>query len=283
MMQKFYFRAFALLVGCFVSVAAVAAETSEITVNLKLDFGDNVVGERIRGVVDVVNISPATVSVGRKDSADRLFIEVFRSSDRSQLQKISDAPHVSSFYLKPNEGQKLETFLADYYGLRTPGRYLAKPVLVHDGVRFEGQVRAFDVVPGMRIGGALQMFSNHTGLRREFDLLTWSRGGREHLFITARDSGTSDKKWMTVDLGELMKITKPVISIMPTGEVVVLHRVDPDNFIRSEFWSVPAGIEFNRRELVQDPETAGTNRIRELYRGSGGVAPKEHPWWKFWE
>lgn len=276
------FCALVFLAGCLASFAAVSVETSEITVNLRLDFGDNVVGERIRGVVDVVNISPATISVGRSDSADRLFIEVFRA-DRSQLQRISDSPHVSPFFLKPNEGQKLETFLADHYGLRAPGRYLAKPVLVHDGVRFEGQVRAFDIVPGMRIGGALQMFSDHTGLRREFDLLTWSRGGREHLFLSARDSGSSDRKWMTVDLGELMKITKPVISIMPTGEVVVLHRVDPDNFIRSEFWSVPDGIEFHRRELVQDPETAGTNRIRELYRGSGGVAPKEHPWWKFWE
>lgn len=270
--------AFALL-----ATTATAVPASEITVDLRLDFGDSVVGERVRGVVDVVNVSPVTVSVGRKDSPDRLFIEVFRSSDRSQLQRISDTAHVSPFYLKPNEGQKLETFLADYYGLRTPGRYLARPVLVHEGTRFEGQMRAFDIVPGMRIGGALQMFSNHMGLRREFDLLTWSRGGREHLFLTARDSGTSDRKWMTVDLGEMMKITKPVISIMPTGEVVVLHRVDPDNFIRSEFWSVPAGIDFNRRELVQDPETAGTNRIRELYRDSGGVKPKERSWWKFWD
>ncbi len=276
------FRMFLLLAVVFASCAAVSAETSEITVNLRLDFGDNIVGERIRGVVDVVNISPGIVSVGRENSSDRLFIEVFRA-DRSQLQKLSDSPQVSPFTLKPNEGQKLETFLADHYGLNTPGRYLAKPVLVHGGVRFEGQVRAFDVVPGMRIGGALQMFSNHLGLRREFDLLTWSRGGREHIFLAAKDSGASDRKWMTVDLGELMKITKPAISIMPTGEVVVLHRVDPDNFIRSEFWSVPDGIEFHRRELVQDPETAGTSRIRELYRGSGGVKPKEHPWWKFWE
>ena len=281
-MRKSRFRALALLVGGFVSFAAFSAETSEITVSLRLDFGDNVVGERIRGVVDVVNVSPETVSVGRADSRDRLFIEVFRA-DRSQLQKISDSPQVSPFFLKSNEGQKLETFLADHYGLRSPGRYLAKPVLVHGGVRFEGQIRAFDVVPGMRIGGALQMFSNHEGLRREFDLLTWSRGGREHLFLAAKDSGTSDRKWMTIDLGELMKITKPTISIMPTGEVVVLHRVDPDNFIRSELWSVPDGIEFHRRELVQDPETAGTNRIRELYRGSGGVKPKERSWWKFWD
>ena len=281
-MRKSCFCAFALLVAGFAPFAAFSAETSEINVTLRLDFGDNVVGERIRGVVDVVNLSPGVVDVGRTDSPDRFFIEVFRA-DRSQLQKISDSPQVSPFSLKSNEGQKLETFLADHYGLRSPGRYLAKPVLVHGGVRFEGQIRAFDVVPGMRIGGALQMFSNHEGLRREFDLLTWSRGGREHLFLAAKDSGTSDRKWMTIDLGELMKITKPTISIMPTGEVVVLHRVDPDNFIRSELWSVPDGIEFHRRELVQDPETAGTNRIRELYRGSGGVKPKERSWWKFWD
>ena len=281
-MRKSCFCAFALLVAGFAPFAAFSAETSEINVTLRLDFGDNVVGERIRGVVDVVNLSPGTVDVGRAGSPDRFFIELFRA-DRSQLQKISDSPQVSPFSLKSNEGQKLETFLADYYGLRSPGRYLAKPVLVHGGVRFEGQIRAFDVVPGMRIGGALQMFSNHEGLRREFDLLTWSRGGREHLFLAAKDSGTSDRKWMTIDLGELMKITKPTISIMPTGEVVVLHRVDPDNFIRSELWSVPDGIEFHRRELVQDPETAGTNRIRELYRGSGGVKPKERSWWKFWD
>ena len=44
----------------------------------------------------------------------------------------------------------------------------------------------------------------------------------------------------------------------------------------------PDELEFHRRELVQDPETAGTNRVRELYKESGGIAPKTNPWWKFW-
>lgn len=270
------------LIAAFAPVAAFAATPSEITVDLKLRSGDYVSGEQIVGVVNVVNVSPETVSVGRAGSRDRFVIEVFRSSDMSQMDRSVCRPFVAPFLLKPNEGQKLETRLGDHYGLRTPGRYLARPVLVHEGVRFEGQMRAFDVVPGMKVTAALQMFSNREGLRREFTLVRWSRGGRDHLFLTAQDTGPGGRRWLTTDLGELMNITKPTISVMPTGEVIVLHRVDPDHFIRSEFWSVPDDIEFHRRELLQDPETAGSRRVREIYEESGGVQPKENPWWKFW-
>ena len=260
----------------------IFAAASEITVDLKLDFIDYVVGEGIGAVVNIVNVSPDNVSAGYADSQDRFFVEVFRSKDMSQLQRASNGLFVAPFLLKPNEGQKLATRLGDLYALRTPGRYLARPVLVHRNMRYEGQMRAFDVVPGMRVANALQMFSNHDGLRREFELVSWNRSGAGHLFLTAKDGGTSTRTWQTVDLGEMMKVTRPTISVMPNGEVVILHRIDPDNFIRSEFWSVPAGIEFNRRELVQDPETAGSQRVRELYQESGGIKPKKNPWWKFW-
>lgn len=263
------------------TVVRVFGATSEISVNLKLDDIDFVVGERIRGVIEVINVSPGRVMVSGKDF-DRLFVEVFRSSDYSQLERTSDRPFVADFHLDPNEGMKLETFISDHYGLRHPGRYQARPVLVHGGMRYEGQPRAFDVVPGMFVQSATQLFSNHEGLRREFSLVTWSRKGYEHLFLIANDQGSSERRWNTTDLGMLMKTTKPTVSVIPTGEVVVLHRFDPDNFVRSEFWSVPDGLEFHRRELVQDPETAGTNRVRELYEQSGGITPKENPWWKFW-
>ena len=261
---------------------AIFAAASEITVDLKLDFIDYVVGESIGAVINIVNVSPDNVSAGYADSQDRFFVEVFRSTDMYQLQRASDGPFVAPFLLKPNEAQKLATRLGDIYALRTPGRYLARPVLVHRNVRYEGQMRAFDIVPGMRVSNALQMFSNHDGLRREFELVSWNRAGGGHLFLTAKDAGISTHVWETIDLGEMMKVTRPTISVMPNGEVIVLHRIDPDNFIRSEFWSVPAGIEFNRRELVQDPETAGSQRVRELYQESGGIKAKKNPWWKFW-
>ncbi len=269
---------FSLLVA--VSLSAVA-DTSEIKVDFQLDASDFVAGERIRAVVDIANSSPDKLSVGYSNSADRFFVEVFRAGDYSQLQEVSSTPFVSRFRIDSSEGQKLETFLADHYALRETRRYLARPVLVHGGVRYEGAMRAFDVVDGVKVGGALQMFANRSGLQREFSIVYWSRNHSEHLFLKANDGGISRRQWETRDLGPILRIDKPTISIMPTGEVVVLHRLNQDQFVRSEFWSLPEALEFRLRESVQDPETAGTARVRELYR-DGGIKPKQNPWWKFW-
>ena len=257
------------------------AETSEIMVDLKLDSSDYVIGERIRGVVDIANPSPEKISVGYSNSKDSFFIEVFRASSMRQLTKVSRHEFVSKFRVDSSEGQKLETFLGEHYGLREPSRYLAKPVLVHNGVRYEGMMRAFDVVDGIRLGGAMQMFANREGLRREFSLVYWPRRNSEHLFLLARDAGISDRAWETRDLGPMLRLDKPSISVMPKGEIVVLHRLNQDQFVRTELWSLPDALEFRIREAVRDPETAGTARVRELYK-EGGIKPKENPWWKFW-
>ena len=270
-----------IAVFCLLIPVLASAETAEITVDLKLAGGDFISGERIRGVIDVANSSPEKVSVGYSNSKDSLFVEVFRASDMKQLSRVGKNPFVAKFRVESSEGQKLETFLGDHYSLREPSRYLAKPVLVHDAVRYEGAIRAFDVVEGVKIAHAMQMFKNRKGLQREFELVYWNRNHSEHLFLAARDTGISNKRWETRDLGAILRIDKPSISILPTGEVVVLHRLNSDQFVRSEFWSLPDALEFRVREAVRDPETAGTARVRELYK-EGGIAPKENPWWKFW-
>ena len=265
----------------FLFPVSAQAETSEIMVDLKLDNFDFVSGERIRGVVNIANPSPEKVSVGYSNSKDSFFVEVFRASSMQQLTKISTHAFVSKFRIDSGEGQKLEVFLGDHYGLKEPSRYLAKPVLVHNGIRYEGTIRAFDVVDGVRLGGAMQMFANRNELRRDFDLVYWSRRNSEHLFLRVKDVGGSDRIWETRDLGPILRIDKPSISVMPKGEVVVLHRLNQDQFVRSEFWSLPNDLEFRLRETVQDPETAGTARVRELYK-EGGIKAKVNPWWKFW-
>ena len=273
-------RATLVAVVAFLSAAVVAA-TSEIRVDLKLDGSDFVSGERIRGVVDVANSSPEKVSVGYVNSEDMLFVEVFRANDMSQLERVARRPFVARFRIESGEGQKLETFLGDHYDLRETRRYLAKPVLVHDGYRYEGAPRVFDVVDGVKVTSATQVFANRRGLQREFSVVYWSRNHSEHVFLKARDAGTSSRMWETRDLGAILRIEAPSISIMKTGEIVVLHRLNQDQFVRSEFWSLPDTLEFRVRETVQDPETAATSRVRDLYRKEG-VKPKENPWWKFW-
>ncbi len=257
------------------------AAPSEILVDLKLDSSDFVTGERIRGVVNIANPSPQKVSVGYSNSKDAFFIEVFRASDMRQLSRVAKRAFVSRFSINSGEGQKLEVFLGDHYALREPSRYLAKPVLVHNGIRYEGMLRAFDVVDGLRLTTALQLFKNRPGLQRELSLAYWSRNHSEHLFLLAKDTGSSNRVWATWDLGSILRLDKPSLSIMPSGEIVVLHRLNQDQFVRSEFWSLPDALEFRQREAVRDPETAGTARVRELYK-EGGIKPKTNPWWKFW-
>ncbi len=272
----------ALAALCAAIAAAAPCATSEISVSLKLDAIDYVAGERVRGVIDVRNTSPDNISVGHADSKDYLFVEVYKMADMEELEKTSRRAFTARFRLKPNEGQKLEVHLADHFGLRIPRRYLARPVLVHRSIRYEGQPVAFDIVPGMTISGAVQTFANRDGLMREFELVHWSRRGTEHVFLAARDTGASSRAWETRDLGPSMKITKPIISIMPSGKVTVLHRMGPDSFVRSEFWSMPDTLEFMLAETVRDPETAGQARVQELYDSAGGVKPVDRPWWKFW-
>ena len=263
------------------AAAAIFAETSEIKVDLKLDSIDYVIGERVRCVVDVANSSPDKVSVGYSNSKDRLFAEVFWANDMHELPRVSKGRFVANFRVDSGEGQKLEMFVGDHFALSKPGRYIVRPVLVHAGMRYEGAMRAFDMVDGMRICGAMQMFANRRELRREFEVVYWSRKSGEHLFLKAKDAGSSERRWETRDLGSILRIDKPTISVLPSGEVVVLHRLNQDQFVRSEFWSLPDALEFRKREAVQDPETAGTARVRELYK-EGGVKPKDNPWWKFW-
>lgn len=273
--------AIAFCVLAMVRLSAAWGETSEIKIDLKLDSADFVVGERVRGVIDVANPSPDKISVGYSNSKDRCFVEVYKSGDMTLLTRIGKTPFVTRFSINSGEGQKLEVFIGDHYPLLDSNRYLARPVLVHGGVRYEGQFRAFDIVDGVRLASATQMFTSRRGLQREFEAVYWSRNNAEHLFLKAKDAGVGTRRWETRELGGILRLDKPTISILPTGEVVVLHRLNADQFVRSEFWSLPDELLFRLRETVRDPETAGTARVRELYK-DGGIKAKENPWWKFW-
>ena len=99
------------------AAVALGATPSEIAIDLKMDEINYVVGERIRCVVDVKNMSPEKVSVGYSNSRDRLFVELYRASDHSQLERVSKRQFSAPFRVEANEGQKLEVFLSDHYGL----------------------------------------------------------------------------------------------------------------------------------------------------------------------
>jgi hypothetical protein len=269
------------LLPVILSAAAFAVPPqSEISVKLVPERREYVVGERLRAVVDIANSSADSIDVGKPGSADAFRIEVFRASDMASRERIGNKPLVAPFLLHSSEGQKLETFIGDHFALHDTVRYLARAVLIHGGVRYESSLVSFDVVPGMAVGRAMQMFSNRPGLKRTFEIAYWMRGQREHLFLKASDGG--GRRWRTTDLGAILRITEPKISVMPNGEVIVLHRATQNQFMRSVFWSLPDVLDFRRQEPMVDPDVAGSQRMRDLYMESGGVTPVKKAWWKFW-
>lgn len=274
-------RIFLLMALAFYGLAR-AALPSEITVTLKMAYDVYVEGERIRVIVDIANASPDVIDCRDETSPDKLVLELYRASDRYQFEKGSDRPFTAGFALLSGEGQKLEAFLGDHFPFHKATRYFARAVLVHGGSRFESPLRTFDVVPGMKCGAALQMFEDRDDLKREFELVHWGRSRVEHLFLKARDVGENPRRWATTDLGPFLRVTRPKVSVLPTGEVVTLHRATQDSFVRSEFWSIPHAFEFNTHEVMIDPEVAGAERVKEIYKESGGVEPVKKAWWKFW-
>ena len=271
-----------VLVGMVAAAVAGADKLTELTVKLDMQKGDYIEGERINAVVDVANASPDPIDARGPDSPDRLILELYRANDRFQLEKNSDKPYSEPFALLSGEGQLLDVHFAEHFPITASTRYFARAVLVHKRIRYESSLKSFNVVPGLRCGGAVQMFSNKEGLRREFELVHWGRDHKDHLFLKVKDAGISTRPWVTTDLGEYLSATRPKVSVLPTGVVITLHRTTQDAFIRTEFWSLPEAFEFNMHELMLDPDVAGAARVKELYKESGGVEPVKKAWWKFW-
>ena len=271
-----------LFAACLAQMAPAAALPTEITVRLEMTYDEYVVGERVRAVVDVANASADVIDCRKPDAADRLFLELYRAHDKNRYDRITDKPFVAPFALLSGEGQKLETFLADHFRLDETTRYLARAVLVHGGMRFESSLKSFNLVPGLPCGNAMQMFSNNDGLQRHFELVHWGRSQVEHIFLKAHDDGTSKRTWRTTDLGPVLRVTPPKVSVMPTGEVLVLHRATQDKFLLSTFWSLPDVLEFRNREVMADPDVVGAERVKEFYKDAGGIEPVKKAWWRFW-
>ena len=272
-----------ILLFTMLALSAVAAPpTSLISVRLSMAADVYIAGEGCAASINVDNSSMDEIDVGHHDSPDRLFVELFRASDKMQYDRVTNRPFVVSFRLKSGEGLRLETVLADHYAFKDMTRYLARAVLVHSGMRYESSLKSFDLVPGLHDGRAIQMFKEQPGLKREYELVHWVRNQVEHLFLKAKDVGSENRVWRTSDLGPILRVTQPKISVLPSGEVIVLHRATQSAFIRSEFWSLPEAFEFHEHEVMSDPDTVGAERVRELYKESGGAEPVKKAWWKFW-
>ena len=259
------------------------ARAQEVDVRLTLAYNKFVIGEPVLVQGDIINMTRDLIDIGSPDSTSALMVEIAKGGPNDEIQPFRKDPFVSSFQLQPGQSFQHRWELDKWFSLEQEGKYIARVILVHRGIRYESTKRSFDVVPGLPVGGGIQMFVNKETLKRQFKLVYWHRNQVDRLFLRIEDEPGA-RMWDSIDLGDLMRGTPPKLDISPEGEVTVIHRATQDAFLRTVLWSLPNAIEIVERNSLVDPEISATQRVNALYgdEGDGKKDEKKKSWWKFW-
>lgn len=269
---------FCLMAACFLStIHPVMAQ--QIEVSLTMAYSVFVIGEPVLVQIDALNMTRTPVNTDPQ-SKDKFFIEITYEGKYNELKPFNAEPILPAFVLNPGQTLQQKIEIDKWFALYEAGKYIARAIMVHDGVRYESTRRSFDIVPGIPLKEGVQMFVNHP-TTRHFKLVHWTRNHANRLFLRMEDS-PGGQAWDTLDLGLFSKETEPKLDISPDGEVTVVHRATQDAFLRTMVWSLPDSVEVAERTSLLDPDISASQRVKSLYGDLATEKKVEKPWWKFW-
>ena len=262
---------------------AGAAWAQQVDVTLTLAYTVYVTGEPVLVQLEALNATRDQIDVGSAGAKDAVLVEISKGGRYNEVAPYNAAPLVSAFKLNPGQPFQKKIELDKWFPLVEAGQYIARLVIVHDGMRYESAKKSFDVVPGIPVKEAIQMFVKRQNQKRMFRLVHWNRNQTDRLFLRIEDE-PGGKIWDSLDLGVLLRTAEPKIDISPEGEVTVVHRSTQDAFIRTVIWSLPDSVEVMERNQLLDPEISASQRVRSLYGDMADDRKKDEKksWWKFW-
>jgi hypothetical protein len=271
------------LAGVCGLLAAAGAHAQQIDVGLTLAYSAFVVGEPVVVQVALQNGMRDRITVdGGGGASPTLFFEITKGGEYDEVIPFSTEPFVRGVQLNPGQSFQRTLALDKRFSLMAEGKYIVRAVVAYKGMRYESVKRSFDVVPGLSVGGGVQMFVASEQVRRQFKLVYWHRNQADRLFLRIEDDPGA-RIWDSVDLGALMRDFPPKIDIAPDGEVTVLHRATKDAFLRTVLWSLPDAVEVVERNELVDPDISAAQRVNALYGEDADNADKaKKAWWKFW-
>lgn len=280
-MKKMVMKSLWSLVCLFWAASAVA---QQLDVKLTLAYTAFVVGEPVVVQIDLLNATRDLIDVGGPGATSSLFVEITKGGQYNDVRPFREDPVVPAFQMKPGQTFQHKLALDAWFSLEEEGKYIVQVVVAHRGMRYESAKKSFDVVPGMPIGGGVQMFVRREHLRRQFKLVYWHRNREDRLFLRIEDEPDA-RIWDSIDLGMLMRGTPPKLDISPEGEVTVIHRATQDAFLRTVIWSLPDNVEVVERNSLVDPDISAAQRVNAMYGETAEderAARNKKSWWKFW-
>jgi hypothetical protein len=147
-----------------------------------------------------------------------------------------------SLRVLPGDRREAQVDLTQWFDLTVMGTYLLTAVVEYGGQKFTSETARFEVENGLPIGSLKQTFSGGTP-DRLFGLRYMSRDGFERLFLRVDEIDTG-VNFGTFELGPLVRVRRPQISMETAGLVVVSHQSASDRFTRSTFKADSKGVSF---------------------------------------
>lgn len=272
-------------VGRWLGVCAALSfgvSRAQMDVELTLDQSVYIVGEPVRADVRIINRATTPFGVGpeMQSGQNGLCFEVRDNAHESLSPLRPKTPMLAELMLLPGESQKLAYELDEWYPMRRTGRYIISAMVRRDDRRYDSTSRSIDIVPGLEIRSAIQLFADRPNEQRKLALVYWVRKQAEFLFLRVTDS-PGERTWTTIELGRLLRTTPPTIAITPEGEVTVVHRATQDIFLKTRVRSTAAGIDLLGQDRVIDPQTLATMKAQLLLAGPAKEEKKSHWWWPF--
>jgi len=264
-----------------IAVVCQAAVEQRVDVAVTLAASTFITGEPVLIQAKVINLTRAPLAF-KPDSQDQFFIEVTRAGQLGELAPVADKPFIKPFTLAPGATFEHALEADKWFALYDSGKYIIRAVVLLGDTRYESAQRSFDVVPGLPLKEALQMFTNKKNLQRNFKLVYWTRDRVNRLFLRIEDE-PGGLVWDTIELGMLARDGNPRLDIALNGEVTIIHRATRDSFLRTVVWSLPDSVEIAERNALVDPDISASQRVRSLYGDlEDQTQQKKSSWWKFW-
>lgn len=268
-----------ILLFCSLCVHAEPASAPIMPIDLEFDFAvyDYIVGEPIQATLKVRNQSMRQITLGIPGSPEALRLEIRRLKDQDLLEAATDGNIITAAVtLKPGDLYEKSFICNELYDLSVPGKYLVSAVTVAFDQQYESKPRILNIVPGIPLKKATQMFSSNAGLQRTFSLVTWRRNEYDSLFMRIQDTPTG-KIWNTLYIAPILRQNDPRIDVAPTGEITILHRSSQYHYQRTLLWSLPDEVLVRARDLLRDPDNAMAARLNNLETDIKAEAEKNLP------
>ena len=264
------------VVGLF-SAGAVCAQLS---VDLTMAQNVFIAGEAIRVDVSMVNHATTPFRITPEDEQrNAIFFEV-KDSHREVLESTQPrTPLIPQLNLPPGETYRAAFELDEWYPMGRPGSYIVTAMVRRGDHRFDSVSRAFDVVPGLEIKTAIQLFADRPDLQRKLTLVYFMRKQSEFLFLRITDT-PGERTWSTLELGQLLRTTPVSIEVSPDGVATICHRATQDVYLRTQVRSTVRGVELIGQEQIVDQRSAALQaQMRAL--DASLKKKKSSSWWPF--